>query len=81
MVPPLDFDNTMRKTGTLAELVAALSELAEGWFHQGRADRAADAIEGARQLAVDAKLATAEQLRAGDCAVQVGHTLYVVTDI
>jgi len=68
MTPPLDFDNTMRTTGTLAELVEALRELAEGWSHLARDDRA------------EAALAGAEQLLAGDCSVQVGHTLYVVTD-
>jgi hypothetical protein len=53
-------------TGTREELTAELRDAAEGWAHQGRADLAEQAAQGAEEIA------------AGANSAQVGHICYRV---
>lgn len=58
----------MTESGTRADLVAKLREMAEGWDHLAKPDNATAAAEGASELAT------------GAASVQVGHTRYVVDE-
>lgn len=58
----------MNKSGTRAELIAELEEMAEGWSHLCKPALSTAAAEAAQGL------------EAGSVSVKVGHTTYSVTD-
>lgn len=64
---PMTLD-PLRETGTRAELIEKLREMAVGWHHLCK-----DALSAA---AFDA----AEGLEEGSFSVKVGHTIYTVVD-
>lgn len=57
---------TTHQQGTQAEMIALLHELAEGWDHLGRQDRATAAVEAANSL------------NTGASTVRVGASTYSV---
>lgn len=58
----------MTKTGTRAELIATLREMAEGWHHLCK-----DELSAAATNAV-------VELESGSFSVKVGHTIYTVDE-
>lgn len=58
----------MNTVGTREEVVAALNELAEGWWHLAKDRNALEAHEAAEAVAD------------GQDSVRVGHSVYEVTE-